>query len=249
MTADEAADFALDNKKSVPAGSRKKGSHKRVIPMTKILICSSDGDVAARWGQSVDGLGRLSAASSRDAIFSTLEQGHSDIVLLDLMLFNEHYRQIPDLLSNKYPQAAFIFFAQKPSEDEGLFLISQGGRGYCNRYISAELLIKAVEVVRMGEVWLGHKLLFKLMENIARLNNASHAVADSQQPKNARLAQLTERESEIAGLIGDGASNKVIAQKLDITERTVKAHLSSIFRKTGASDRLQLGLLINIRQH
>jgi two-component system NarL family response regulator len=60
----------------------------------------------------------------------------------------------------------------------------------------------------------------------------------------ARLADLTRREREIAELIGNGESNKQIARQLAITERTVKAHLTEIFRKLGIADRLRLALLI-----
>jgi DNA-binding NarL/FixJ family response regulator len=67
-----------------------------------------------------------------------------------------------------------------------------------------------------------------------------------------RLANLTEREQEISVLIGSGESNKQIARRLDITERTVKAHLTEIFRKLGITDRLRLALLVtnggNLRQ-
>jgi DNA-binding NarL/FixJ family response regulator len=59
-----------------------------------------------------------------------------------------------------------------------------------------------------------------------------------------RLALLTRREREIARLIGAGASNRDIASRLLVSEGTVKAHLTAIFRKLGFSDRLQLGLFL-----
>ncbi|MCG8427846.1 MAG: response regulator transcription factor [Chromatiales bacterium] len=231
------------------AQPNKKGSSNDVIPMTKIVMCSADSAIAERWSDSIDGLGRMSSVSDPNALLSVLDKTHNDIVLFDLELITgSDYREIPERFCKKYPGASFIFFAEQPSEEEGLYLVSKGGMGYCNRYISHELLTKAVEVVRMGEVWLGRKLLFKLMDSVARLNSAIHAESD-RHPAENKLADLTEREREIALLVGEGASNKVIAQKLDITERTVKAHLSSIFRKTGSKDRLQLGLLINVKRH
>jgi two-component system NarL family response regulator len=59
-----------------------------------------------------------------------------------------------------------------------------------------------------------------------------------------RLAYLTEREQEIAALVGSGGTNKQIAKQLAISERTVKAHLTEIFRKLGIADRLKLALLL-----
>jgi len=72
--------------------------------------------------------------------------------------------------------------------------------------------------------------------------------ADARSGATGRFAILTPREIEIARLIGMGASNKRIARHLAITERTVKGHLTAIFRKTGAVDRLTLALLI-ARRH
>ena len=58
---------------------------------------------------------------------------------------------------------------------------------------------------------------------------------------------LTPREREIALLVGAGVSNKAIAQRLDITERTVKAHLGAVFNKLGVTGRLQLALRVTAR--
>jgi DNA-binding NarL/FixJ family response regulator len=59
---------------------------------------------------------------------------------------------------------------------------------------------------------------------------------------------LTQREQEIAGLIGNGESNKQIARQLCITERTVKAHLTGIFRKLGIADRVRLAIRVTQRE-
>ncbi len=56
---------------------------------------------------------------------------------------------------------------------------------------------------------------------------------------------LTEREREVAKAVAQGASNKEIARQLDITERTIKAHVGAILEKLGARDRLQLSLIVN----
>jgi DNA-binding NarL/FixJ family response regulator len=55
---------------------------------------------------------------------------------------------------------------------------------------------------------------------------------------------LTQREYEIATLVGNGETNKQIARRLDITERTVKAHLTEVFRKLDIADRLKLALIV-----
>jgi DNA-binding NarL/FixJ family response regulator len=75
-------------------------------------------------------------------------------------------------------------------------------------------------------------------------------IAQRQDPSTGatgRFAILTPREIEIARLIGQGSSNKRIAAQLAIAERTVKAHLTEIFRKTGADDRVKLALMVSRR--
>jgi DNA-binding NarL/FixJ family response regulator len=221
-------------------------SESRVIPIANsILICSSDKDIAKRWQESLNGVGELSIVSSCETLISRLNTCLAEVVLIDLDLFGEGYRELPESLCQRFPNISFIILSAMPNDDQGIYLISHGVKGYCNRYISKALLVKAVELVRMGEVWVGRSLLFKLMNRLISTAPPENRDKERKTGIDSQLAQLTDRESEIAKHIGAGESNKGIAKKLDITERTVKAHLSSIFRKTGTKDRLQLGLLIN----
>lgn len=104
-------------------------------------------------------------------------------------------------------------------------------------------------MVEDGGVWISHVVLPLIMKQLRE-----KSVADKQQEQAPRpvakedpvsSSSLTPREREIARLVGNGASNKVIARELNITDRTVKAHLSAIFQKLGVRDRLQLALYIN----
>jgi DNA-binding NarL/FixJ family response regulator len=94
-------------------------------------------------------------------------------------------------------------------------------------------------VVMHGGVWLGRDLLQTLI-------GASRELVHNQSSKvDEALALLTTREKEVALLASTGLSNKEIARKLSITERTVKAHMSSSLEKLGVKDRLQLALVLN----
>jgi DNA-binding NarL/FixJ family response regulator len=95
-------------------------------------------------------------------------------------------------------------------------------------------------VITSGAVWLGQKVMQRLiLDSYAKTKEK--AVADSEK----KLDSLTKREREIANLISQGQTNLEIAANLDIAERTVKAHLSSIYEKTKTGSRLNLALLIN----
>lgn len=135
-----------------------------------------------------------------------------------------------------------VALSRTPDEDEGLALLRAGARGYCNLYIDPRLLGKVVNAVQGGEVWVGRRLVDRLVELVAGTSPHRAGAAGL-----AALEVLTPREREIARLVGEGINNKLIARRLDITERTVKAHLGSVFAKLGVSGRLQLALLVTGR--
>jgi DNA-binding NarL/FixJ family response regulator len=242
---DEASEIGVSGNKNRQAdtGGDSKNS---VIPITNgIVLCSAHEALSKRWHEALCAVGELSAVPSLKTLLSHLKSYQPEVVLVDLELFEKGYRELPEMLCQSFPDLSFIVLSPLPNDDEGLYLISHGVKGYCNRYISQALLLKAVELVHMGEVWVGRSLLFKLMNRLGLKSGPKDERQGMKAQADAKLAKLTERESEIAKLVGAGDSNKVIANKLDITERTVKAHLSAIFRKTATKDRLQLGLLIN----
>ena len=106
-------------------------------------------------------------------------------------------------------------------------LISKGIVGILPPSADAELLRKALKAILMGELWLDRPTLMKLMACM------------KQSAPNVRLAH---REKEIITHICQGYKNKEIAQKLHISEQTVKSHCNRIYKKLGVADRLQLAL-------
>jgi DNA-binding NarL/FixJ family response regulator len=128
-----------------------------------------------------------------------------------------------------------------PSDEQGLIALGTGVVGYCNGHAAPEVLRQVAATVKGGGLWVGQWLLQKMLAGIAQ------AAAQKFPPPelSAWASGLTEREIEVARAVAIGASNKEIANQLDITERTVKAHLGSVFEKLKLRDRLQLTLLVN----
>jgi len=93
-------------------------------------------------------------------------------------------------------------------------------------------------VVDNGGLWVGPDLLQRLLVALGRRPGA-------QSKGNSQLDKLSQREREVALAVAGGATNKEVAQKLAITERTVKAHLHQVFEILKVRDRLQLSILIN----
>lgn len=135
-----------------------------------------------------------------------------------------------------------VLLADEPNEEEALIALSAGASGYCNGHAAPAVLEQVALAVGNGGIWVGQNLMRRL------LAASSRGLASSpRSPENeaAWRERLTAREQETAILVAQGASNKEIAQRLDITERTVKAHVGAILEKLGVRDRLRLSLIIN----
>ncbi len=207
----------------------------------KRIMATADAQILRRWRSAVQGLGSAVVAAPLQELERMLAGTAAGLCLVDVLLAeNDRPGALLRLLSD-HPETRFIFLSDRPDASEGWRLIKAGARGYCNRYIAPALLRKVVEVVEAGEIWVGRRLLTQLMAQIPA-PEPSPPPPSTEVPADPLVA-LTPRERQIAALVADGASNKLIAQRLEITERTVKAHLSAIFRKTETRDRLGLALL------
>lgn len=145
------------------------------------------------------------------------------------------------LIQKKYKNAKIAVLANAPNQAEALHVLSLGVMAYSHAYSPAKVLLEIKTVIINGGVWMGQDLLKRLIE--VSTNLAGNQVELVSQ----HLKLLTKREKQVALEAAKGLSNKEIARILIITERTVKAHLSSAFERLGAKDRLHLALMLNKR--
>lgn len=113
-------------------------------------------------------------------------------------------------------------------------VVKAGAKGYSEAPSDRMTLDRAHAVMAQGGYWVPRQVLEYLVDDL---------IAD-ESPERWIPVNLSPREREVARCVADGLSNKRVARQLDVTERTVKAHLSNIFQKTQASDRLELALLM-----
>ena len=132
-----------------------------------------------------------------------------------------------------------IVLSGQPAEAEAYGLLTAGARGYCHSEAVPEQLLEVVGVVTHGGFWMPPALVQRLMASALKI------APDLPQPPPEGFDQLTEREYQVAMVVGKGANNKEIAEQLAVSERTVKAHLTSIFEKLDLRDRVQLALAVN----
>jgi DNA-binding NarL/FixJ family response regulator len=133
-----------------------------------------------------------------------------------------------------------LVLTNTPDSEQGIRLLGYNIRGYANTFLEHDKLITALSVIQQGEIWAGASLIQHMLHNVTQKNQ--HIAKTSEKNKDNFFAQLTAREQEIAKKIHLGKQNKVIADELSITERTVKAHLSTIYKKLNIKNRLELSL-------
>ena len=162
-----------------------------------------------------------------------LAETKPDVVLCEVKLPGQNgldlLREVPALC----PETRIIALSDGQVDNDIVEAMRRGGRGFLDKQSPVELLLKCVRKVHAGEIWLNGRLTEALLHTFG-----------TQQPvsKLNGKAELSRHEMEVIQLVIQGYKNKDIAQKLFISEKTVKNHLSAIFNKLGVSDRLELTL-------
>ena len=161
---------------------------------------------------------------ARDVIRSTAP----DVVLLDVRMPKANGLDLLEYLEKQQSSPACILLTTLDDDDAVLRGIRLGARGYLLKDVTLELLTEAIRRVSIGETLFNPALTVRL---IRELNPTSRRT--DLNPEES----LTDRESEILRLMTGGYSNREIAEALDISEGTVKNHVSSILSKLGVRDR------------
>ena len=131
-----------------------------------------------------------------------------------------------------------VVMAATPDESQAFRMMNMGAVGYCHVKAASEQLLEVALVVEHGGLWMPPELMQRFVALSIR-------VVPGEAPVEPELNELTSRELMVAEQIAHGATNREIAAALDISERTVKAHLSAIFEKLDVRDRVQLALAMN----
>jgi DNA-binding NarL/FixJ family response regulator len=174
-------------------------------------------------------------ASTKNEAVALASREQPEIVVLDLCLKEESGLDlIPELLAAA-EESKIIILTGVTDPEEHQRAIRQGAMGVVSKEVSADLLIKAIERVHAGELWLNRHMTATLVKELRRERDSTRSA-----PEEDVTTQLTCREREVIGLIGEGLKNKQIAGRLCISEATVRHHLTSILRKLEVSDRLEL---------
>ncbi|MEW6030381.1 MAG: response regulator [Chloroflexota bacterium] len=174
------------------------------------------------------------AANGLEAV-TLAKQTQPDIVLLDLVMPEMDGVTATPKIMEASPNSRVIILTSFGEEDKVLPAIRAGAQGYLLKDIPPAELVQAVREAYQGKVQLHPEVAKKLMSLAAGKEKpaASRAETDN---------GLTDREQEVLQLIADGMSNRDIAAKLVISEKTVKTHVSNILAKLNLDDRTQAAI-------
>ena len=175
------------------------------------------------------------AANGEEAV-ALVEQLRPNGVLMDLRMPKVDGIQATARLRERWPEIPVLVLTTF-DDDANLFgALRAGAAGYLLKDVSSETLVSAIQAATRGESFLQSTVTGRVVAAFARLMEAGGPKAD------ALVLPLSPREREIVSLLGSGASNKEIADRLNLAEGTVKNHVTSILTKLDVRDRTQAAL-------
>jgi two-component system, NarL family, nitrate/nitrite response regulator NarL len=181
-------------------------------------------------GEAMDGV---------EAIDKTV-QLDPDVLLLDLRMPRVDGLTVLRSIQTRAPRSKVVFFATTDHKEEFVEAMKLGCSGVLLKESPVHLIEKSIQKVYAGEIWLDSNTTAAVIRQFAA--PTEYAPSHPNGKPNRERAQLSQREREIIVLIAQGYKNKEIAEKMFITEQTVKNHLHNVFDKLGVSDRLELAL-------
>src|SRR5450432_117799 len=202
--------------------------------LCKLLALEEDFEVVA---QAQDGR----------QVLDVLQQYEPDILLLDLKMPGLDGLATLQRLQIAKNKTRVIVLTASDDKNEFVQAMKLGTSGIVLKQTATELLIKSIRKVHAGEIWLDSHTTAAVIRTFVAADEAAAAAQQQPQqlapaPRDRERSPLSQREREIVALVAQGFKNKEMAEKMFISEQTVKNHLHNIFDKLGVSDRLELAL-------
>jgi DNA-binding NarL/FixJ family response regulator len=166
-----------------------------------------------------------------------------DVILLDLDLAGKNGLDILSDLLIAAPQAQVLVLTGVRDPAVHRDAVRRGALGVVQKEHAADILIKAIHKVYAGEVWLDRAAMAHVLADLRTAPTAQNADPDQE-----KVAALSDREREVLDLVSQGLKNGEIAERLFISDHTVRHHVAAIFLKLGVSSRLEL-ILFAYRHH
>ena len=197
--------------------------------LCKLLALEEDFEVVA---QAPDGR----------EVLDVLQEHEPDILLLDLKMPGLDGLATLQRLQAVRNRTRVIVLTASDDKNEFVQAMKFGTSGIVLKQTATELLIKSIRKVHAGEIWLDSHTTAAVMRQFVAAEEPPVRRRCPPPTRDRERSPLSQREREIVALVAQGFKNKEMAEKMFISEQTVKNHLHNIFDKLGVSDRLELAL-------
>ena len=181
------------------------------------------------------------ADTASDAL-DLIRETHPDICLLGWPASSANSQKVFNAIMEGKLPTRVIMLANAETKEDFFEAVRQGCCGIVPKQTSTELLLKSIRKVHVGEFWLDRKTTAEVIRRLSKKAPAPGSNAGARLGLREQGAALSQRETEIVVLVAQGFKNKEMAERMFISEQTVKNHLHNIFDKLGVSDRLELAL-------
>ena len=165
-----------------------------------------------------------------EATLKALHQHEADILVLDIRMPGKSGIEIVREMQKEKLPVRVILLTAALDEDELVEAVSLGVQGVVLKEMAPQLIVQCIRKVHAGERWVEREATGKAMEKMLRREAGMREMA----------AHLTRREMEVVQLVAHGLRNREIAEKLFISEGTVKIHLHNIYEKLNVDGRMAL---------
>jgi DNA-binding NarL/FixJ family response regulator len=184
-------------------------------------------------------LSPLENGAGPEDLFDLIQRESPDILLFGLFDSKEGTLRILREVKKHHPNTHPILLADHVQEHDLIEFVKIGLKGYLSTYVQAIALKKALRAVAGGEYWVNRNIISRIFNEYLPPPHPLDKVASPE------TEPLTKREDEILKQLAHGFKNKEIADHLNISEKTVKTHLTNIFSKLKIHSRLQAALHLN----
>jgi DNA-binding NarL/FixJ family response regulator len=179
-------------------------------------------------------------ASDGREVVHVVQETQPDVVILDLRMPHMDGLAALQALQQIEKKARVIVLTASEDKNEFVQAMKLGCSGIVLKQTAPELIVKSIRKVYAGEIWLDSHTTAAVMRQFASPSDVMTGGCGT--AKGRERSPLSQREREIVSLVAQGYKNREMAEKMFISEQTVKNHLHNIFDKLGVSDRLELAL-------
>ncbi|MBZ9792393.1 response regulator transcription factor [Rhizobium sp. 3T7] len=181
----------------------------------------------------IDGFQIVAEGSTKDDAINVAENLQPDVLLMDISMPGGGLNAIAPILKTQ-PSQKIVMLTVSESSDDVTAALNSGAKGYVLKGVGSRALAEIIRSVAAGESYVAPALSARLLSS-----------RSSTAPRRASaIVALTPREQQVLQLVASGLSNKHVARKLDLHEKTIKHHMTQIMAKLGVANRTEAAMAL-----